>query len=128
MLIEPNHSQLSIVQQCKLIGLSRSSYYHLPWGIESEENLAYMRLIDEQYLRTPFYGSRQMTRWLVDQGHAVNRKRVQRLMRKMGLRGTVPGPHTSRLIPPTRSIRTCCKICSSSTPTWFGQRPSPTSR
>lgn len=96
MLIEPNHSQLSIVQQCELIGLSRSSYYHLPWGIESEENLAYMRLIDEQYLRTPFYGSRQMTRWLVDQGHAVNRKRVQRLMRKMGLRGTVPGPHTSR--------------------------------
>ena len=55
-----------------------------------------MRLIDEQYLRTPFYGSRQMTRWLVNQDHAVNRKRVRRLMRIMGIQGTVPGPHTSR--------------------------------
>ncbi len=55
-----------------------------------------MRLIDEQYLRTPFYGSRQMTRSLVRGGHAVNRKRVQRLMRKMGIQATVPGPHTSR--------------------------------
>lgn len=55
-----------------------------------------MRLIDEQYLRTPFYGSRQMTRWLRHQGHLVNRKRVQRLMHIMGIQGTVPGPHTSR--------------------------------
>ena len=58
--------------------------------------MRYMRLLDEQYLRTPFYGSRQMTRWLVSQGHSVNRKRVQRLMRTMGIQGTVPGPHTSR--------------------------------
>lgn len=96
MLIEPQHPDLSIVQQCALIGLNRSGYYHMPCGIESEQNLKYMRLIDEQYLRTPFYGSRQMTRSLVRQGHLVNRKRVQRLMRKMGIQGTVPGPHTSR--------------------------------
>jgi len=96
MLIEPQHPDLSITRQCALIGLSRSSYYHIPCGVESEQNLAYMRLIDEQYLRTPFFGSRQMTRWLVRQGHTINRKRVQRLMRKMGLQGSVPGPHTSR--------------------------------
>jgi len=96
MLIEPDHPDLSIARQCALIGLSRSSYYHTPCGVESEQNLKYMRLIDEQYLRTPFFGSRQMTRWLVNQGHAVNRKRVQRLMRTMGIQATVPGPHTSQ--------------------------------
>ena len=95
MLIEPHHPQLSIVRQCELIGLNRSSYYHSPCAVESEENLSYIRLIDEQYLRTPFYGSRQMTRYLAEQGYVVNRKRVQRLMRTMGLQATVPGPHTS---------------------------------
>lgn len=99
MLIEPQHPDLSIARQCALIGLSRSSYYHIRCGIESEHNLAYMRLIDEQYLRTPFFGSRQITRWLVRQGHPINRKRVQRLMRKMGIQGIVPGPHTSRRHP-----------------------------
>jgi putative transposase len=99
MLIEPHHPDLSVVRQCALLDLSRSSYYHTACGIcgiESEQNLKYMRLIDEQYLRTPFYGSRQMTRCLVRQGHPVNRKRVQRLMRKMGIQSTAPGPHTSR--------------------------------
>ena len=96
MLIDSHHPDLSIARQCALTGLSRSSYYHTPCGVESEQNLKYMRLIDEQYLRTPFFGSRQMTRWLINQGHTVNRKRVQRLMRKMGIQGTVPGPHTSQ--------------------------------
>jgi putative transposase len=96
MLIEPRHPQLSIKRQCALIGLAPSSYYHSPCTEESQENLHYMRLIDEQYLRTPFFGSRQMTRWLVRQGYEVNRKRVQRLMDKMGLQGAVPGPHTSQ--------------------------------
>jgi len=96
MLIEPQHPDLSIARQCALIGLSRSSYYYTRCGVESEQNLKYMRLIDEQYLRTPFFGSRQMTRWLVNQGHRVNRKRVGRLMRKMGIQSTAPGPHTSR--------------------------------
>lgn len=64
----------------------------MPGGIESKQNLNDIRLIGEQSLRTPFYGSHQMTR----QGHPVNRKRVQHLMRTMGIQDTVPGPHTSR--------------------------------
>lgn len=95
MLIQSNHSRISMTRQCELIGLSRSSYYYKPAG-ESEYNLALMRIIDEQYLRTPFFGSRQMTDWLRLNGHAVNRKRIQRLMRVMGLEGIVPGPHTSK--------------------------------
>ena len=95
MLIEPDHPDLSVARQCALLDLPRASYYFTPAG-ESAENLALMRLIDVQYLKTPFFGSRQMTAWLRRQGHAVNRKRVQRLMRVMGLQGAVPGPHTSR--------------------------------
>lgn len=95
MLIEPNHRELSIARQCELLGLSRSSYYYQAVP-ESEENLQYMRLLDEQYLRTPYYGSRRMTVWLREQGFDINRKRVQRLMRQMGLEGVAPGPNTSR--------------------------------
>lgn len=81
------------MRQCELLGLARSSYYYeaVP---ESAENLHYMRLIDEQFLRTPFYGSRRMTVWLQAQGYALNRKRVQRLMQRMGLAGLAPGPRT----------------------------------
>ena len=89
------------MRQCELLGLARSSYYYAPVP-ESEENLRYMRLIDEQYLRTPFYGSRRMAVWLQDQGHTVNRKRVQRLMQVMGLAGLAPGPGTSRPAPEHR--------------------------
>jgi putative transposase len=78
MLIEPRHSELPVARQCELLALPRSSYYFAPAG-ESPENLALMRLIDEQYLKTPFFGSRQMTAWLRRQGDAVNRKRVQRV-------------------------------------------------
>jgi len=95
MLIQANHAQISMTRQCELIGLPRSSYYYKPAG-ESEYNLVLMRIIDEQYLRTPFFGSRKMTDWLRLNGHAVNRKRVQRLMQIMGLEGIVPGPHTSK--------------------------------
>ena len=72
----------------------RSTYYHAGVG-ESDENLQLMRLIDEQYLHTPFYGSRGMTQWLMRQGHDVNRKRVRRLMRVMGLEAIYPRPRTS---------------------------------
>jgi putative transposase len=85
---------LSIVEQCELLGLSRSSYYYAPIP-ESAENLRLMRLIDEQYLATPFYGSRRMTQHLMRAGECVNRKRVQRLMRLMGLEGLFPGRKTS---------------------------------
>lgn len=93
--MEPTHQELSVVRQCELLGLSRSSYYVQP-ARETAENLHLMRLLDEQYLRTPCYGSRRMTVWLQGQGYAVNRKRVQRLMRQMGLAGVAPGPRTSR--------------------------------
>ena len=97
MLVEPDNRDLSIRRQCELLGVVRSSYYYQPQREEeTKENLAYMRLIDEQYMRTPFFGSRQMTLWLERQGHDVNRKRVQRLMRLMGIQGSVPGPHTSK--------------------------------
>lgn len=101
MLIEPGHRDVSIRRQCALLDVGRSSYYYRSQNdAETEENLAYMRYIDEQYMKTPFFGSRQMTAWLNRQGHAVNRKRVQRLMRLMGLQGSVPGPHTSKPHPP----------------------------
>jgi putative transposase len=92
---------LSIVEQCALAGLARSSYYYEPVP-ESEENLALMRVIDELYLKRPFYGAPRMTDWLNDLGHAVNHKRVQRLMRVMGLQAVLPGPHTSRPHPEHR--------------------------
>jgi len=97
-LIEPEHGQLSIVRQCELVSISRSSFYYQPTG-ETAETLALMRLIDAQFLETPWYGSRQMARHLRRDGHAVGRKRVRRLMGRMGLapiyqrpRTTVPHP------------------------------------
>jgi putative transposase len=89
---------LSVVRQCELLGLSRSTFYHEPAG-ESEQNLLLMRLIDEEYLRHPFFGSRKMTDWLVKQDHAVNRKRVQRLMRTMGIEGATPKRKTTKPAP-----------------------------
>jgi putative transposase len=85
---------LSVRRQCELLGLSRSSLYYEA-APEGAANLALMRLIDEQYTRCPFYGSRRITRWLARQGHAVNRKRVQRLLRLMGLEAICPKPKLS---------------------------------
>jgi putative transposase len=93
-LIEPEHGRLSVRRQCELLDLNRSTWYYEP-AAESEVNLALMRRIDEQYLRTPFYGSRRMTAWLQREGHEVNRKRVQRLMRVMGLEAIYPKPRTT---------------------------------
>lgn len=88
------HKELSIRRQCQLLGLNRSSWYYRGMD-ETPENLRLMRLIDEQYLVAPFYGSRRMMAWLVRQGHEVNRKRVQRLMRCMGLEAIYPKPRTT---------------------------------
>ena len=101
-LIDPDHPHLSICRQCELIGLNRSTYYLAP-ATESEANLRLMRLIDEQYLKTPFYGSRRMAASLRRQGEAVNRKRVQRLMTLMGLEGLHPGPRTTIAAPDARA-------------------------
>ncbi len=77
-----------------MLGLSRSSLYYGPGG-EVAEDLRLMRRIDEQYTARPFYGSRRMTVWLNEQGEEVNRKRVQRLMRVMGLEAIYPKPRLS---------------------------------
>lgn len=98
--IEADHPQLSIQRQCDLIGLPRSSYYRESHGgQESTENLEIMRLIDEEYTEHPFYGSRQMRNYLRRKGYKINRKRVQRLMRKMGLQSVAPKPNTSKSHP-----------------------------
>jgi putative transposase len=93
-LIEPGHAQLSVRRQCQLLGLCRSSRYYQPAG-ETAENLRLMGVIDRQYTDCPFYGSRRMAAWLNRQGEEVNRKRVQRLMRLMGLEAVYPKPRLS---------------------------------
>jgi putative transposase len=93
--VEENHSEISVRRQCELLGVNRSSLYYEPTG-ESEENLQLMRLIDEQYTRTPFYGSRRMTEWLRTKGFEVNRKRVLRLMTLMGIEAVYPKPKLSQ--------------------------------
>lgn len=82
-------------RQCELLELNRSGLYYRPSG-ESEQNLMLMRLIDEEYTRRPFYGSRRMTVWLRGQGHEVNRKRVARLMEVMGIEALCPKPKLSQ--------------------------------
>lgn len=93
-LVEIKHTELSVRRQCELLGLNRSSLYYEPAG-ETPEDLRLRRLIDEQYSACPFYGSRRMTAWLTQQGEQVNRKRVQRLMRIMGLEAISPKPRLS---------------------------------
>jgi len=86
---------VSVRRQCEILSLNRASWYLRP-AAETAENLTLMRLIDEQYLVRPFYGSRRMTAWLIEHGHTVNRKRVQRLMRRMGLEAIYPKPRLSQ--------------------------------
>lgn len=93
-MIEVGGSGLSVRRQCELLGLSRSSLYYEP-AVEPAENLRLMRLIDEEYTAHPFLGSRRLTKWLLEQGEEVNRKRVQRLMRVMGLEAIYPKPKLS---------------------------------
>jgi putative transposase len=95
MCIEKGHPRLSLRRQCRLLSLSRSVLYYTPVG-ETAGNLALMALIDRQFLETPWYGSRQMARWLRRQGHAVGRHRVRRLMRRMGLTPIYQPPRTSQ--------------------------------
>ena len=92
--IQSEHA-LSKTRRCQLLGVARSSAYYRPQPV-SEEDLMLMRLIDEIYLQWPFYGSRRLVDALEDQGHPVNRKRVQRLMRLMGLHVLYPRRRTSQ--------------------------------
>ena len=95
-MIGRGHEKLSISRQCGLLGVNRSSYYHQPME-PSEEDLELMKLIDHEYLKTPFYGSRKMAELLGRLlNRPINRKRVQRLMRLMGIEAIYQKPNTSR--------------------------------
>jgi len=98
IMINKENSELSMRKQCELLAINRSTLYYQPKG-ESDENLALMRLLDEQYTRTPFYGVLKMTRYLRNQGYIVNEKRVRRLLRKMGLNAVYPSPKLSEKHP-----------------------------
>lgn len=87
--VEPGHKKITICRQCELLELNRSSLYYKEKG-ETEYNEQLMKLIDEQYVKTPFYGIDKMTKWLHVQKHHVNHKRVRRLMRQIGLEAVYP--------------------------------------
>ncbi len=93
-MIEPQHDSLSVRCQCQLLSLHRSGLYYHPVS-ETAENLAIMRLLDEQYYKTPFYGQRRVTAWLRQLGYQVNRKRVKRLMGLIGWKTLYQEPNTS---------------------------------
>ena len=84
-MVNPSEPKLSLKEQCQLLGINRSSYYYQAKKPKEEEAVL-LRLLDEQYLKTPFYGSRKMTAYLREQGYRVSRKRVIKLMHKLGLR------------------------------------------
>ncbi|MGR3433319.1 MAG: IS3 family transposase, partial [Shimia sp.] len=95
-MVEKGHSRLSVAAQCRLLSIPRSSFYHRPAG-ETAGNLALMQIIDRQFMETPFFGVRQMTWHLRNEGHPMNPKRVRRLMRPMGLMPIYRRPNTSKL-------------------------------
>ena len=95
--IDGRNKKLSISRQCELLQLPRASYYRPRSPLaEGPDNLELMRLIDEEFLRHPFYGSLKMKDYLNRKGISVNRKPIQRLMRLMGLESVAPKPNTSR--------------------------------
>src|SRR5207237_5687778 len=94
-MVERADPVLPVSQQCRLLAVPRSSVYRKP-AEASAEDLAIMALIDRQYLARPYYGSRRMAAWLATHGHVVNRKRVRRLMRLLGLTAIYQRPHTSK--------------------------------
>ena len=100
-MVDRGHPGLSVVKQCRLLQLSRSAVYYRPTPTNPAD-LDLMAGMDRQYLKTPYYGSRRMTAWLRTQGHQVNRKRVRRLMRAMGLEAIYRKPNTSKPAPEHR--------------------------
>ena len=100
-MIDRGRPKPSVSRQCKLVGVSRSSLYYRSVGPD-QDDLDIMAKMDRQYLKTPFYGSRRMRVWLRSQGHYVNRKRVRRLMRLIGLETVYRRPNTSRPSPEHR--------------------------
>lgn len=94
-MIEPEDGRLSIRAQCDLLGVNRSMLYYQPRGV-SPSDVVIMRLMDEQYTRTPYYGVERMRAWLVRQGFWIGHNRVRRLLRLMGLAAVYPKPRLSR--------------------------------
>lgn len=94
-LLEPNHPNLSLRQQCKLLGVNRSSYYYHP-SMPDDETLLLMREVDEIYTRYPFFGSRQMVNYLRLHGKDIGRGSIRHIYELLGLRAICPGPHTSK--------------------------------
>ena len=105
-MVDRRHPSLSVVRQCRLLDISRSGLYYQPVEV-SEEDLTVMKMIDRQYLATPFYGARKIAAWLKNQGYRVNRKRVRRLMQVMGLNAIYRRPRTSTPAPGHRIFPTC---------------------
>jgi len=97
-VVDRQHPSLSIKCQCRLLGISRSGLYYQAKGI-SEDELDLMKLIDRQYLMVPYYGARKIAACLKSQGHLVNRKRIRRLMRLMGIKAIYRRPRTSKPSP-----------------------------
>jgi putative transposase len=93
--IDPSDGVLSLARQCTLLDVARSSWYYQPVATNAED-LVLLNLIDEEYTKRPFYGSRKILVYLRAMGHVINRKRVCRLMRVLGVSGIVPGPNTSK--------------------------------
>ena len=106
-MVERPGKDLSVRRQCALVGVARSGIYR-PKRVAGADDLAVMRRIDELHLELPFYGSRRMTFELNKEGRGVNRKRVQRLMRVMGIEALVPRPARAKRRPGTRYTPTCC--------------------
>ncbi len=98
VMIDREHNQLSLVRQCTLLDINRGSLYYQTTP-QRTEDLELMALMDRQYLKTPFYGSRRMKAWLCGQGHPVGREKVRRLMRVMGLEAIYRHPNTSKPAP-----------------------------
>ena len=125
-MIDRDHQQLSLVRQCILLDVSRASVYYRPVPTRAED-LELMALMDRQYLKTPFYGSRKMKAWLLQQGYLVSRKRVRRLMRLMGLETIYRRPNTSKPAPGHRIFPYLLKGVEVIGSTRSGPRTSPTS-
>lgn len=93
--MDRDHPEISVRRQCTLLGVNRSGLYYQPLG-ENEESLSLMRLIDEEYTRHPFLGSRRIREWLCGRGYRVGRNRVHRLMQLMGIEAIYPKPKLSQ--------------------------------